>query len=708
MRTSSHYVWMRPEILNRYFTSLSVIPGIASKTLKLYNKLLGIGGKDEARLIHLLLHRPVSLIDRRNKVLIGQAVEGELVTLKLVIDFHQVPERPNMPYRIIAHDKSEEISLTYFRVNSQWLERQFVMGETVLVSGKFERYNKRALMLHPDHVVSFAMAQNMPLLEPVYPLTAGVSLRMVSKAVSNSLNNLPLLPEWQDNQFAQKNNFKSFNYCINHIHKVTHAIDLDNKSLSIRRIAYDEILASQLSIALVRNNLKTVDGISIKGTGALQHMIRKALPYTLTSAQETALAEIYSDMAKPDRMIRLLQGDVGSGKTIVALMAMIAAVEAGFQATLMAPTEVLARQHFTSLEPLARAANLNLVILTGREKGKERKTIYENLSNGTTHIIVGTHALFQDAVKFYNLGLAIIDEQHRFGVHQRLALSNKGQATDLLVMTATPIPRTLVLTNFGDMDVSKLTEKPIGRLPIKTISLDFDRLNDVVHRIGAAIEENKKVYWICPLVVESEEVDATAALARFASLQQQYGPRVELVHGRMSGAEKDAAMARFKSGDARILVATTVVEVGVDVPDATIMVIEHSERFGLSQLHQLRGRIGRGAEASTCVLLYKSPLNETARKRIAIMRESTDGFEIAEEDLKLRGEGEILGTKQSGMPGFKIANLIDHSDLLEAARDDARMILTIDPNLTSQRGQALRILLYLFERERAITLLNSG
>jgi ATP-dependent DNA helicase RecG len=390
------------------------------------------------------------------------------------------------------------------------------------------------------------------------------------------------------------------------------------------------------------------------------------------------------------------------------MMAMAQAAEAGYQSALMAPTEVLARQHFATLEPIANAVGLKLAILTGREKGATREAIYQGLASGDINIVVGTHALFQEAVNYHKLGLAIIDEQHRFGVHQRLALSSKGAATDLLVMTATPIPRTLVLTTFGDMDVSKLTEKPIGRLPIKTVSIPFERMEEVIDRIGAALKDGKKAYWICPLVEETEETDATAVIDRHRDLTDRFGTQVELVHGRMSGPEKDAAMAAFKSGSARVLVATTVVEVGVDVPDATIMVIEHAERFGLSQLHQLRGRIGRGSEASICLLLYRGPLGETSHKRIAIMRETEDGFRIAEEDLKLRGEGEILGTRQSGTPGFRIASLSEHTDLLEAARDDSLLILNTDPELVSERGKALRILLYLFERDAAIQLLKAG
>ncbi len=701
---------MRPEILNKLFMSVATLEGIGPKTVKLLAKLFGMGDGEDPRVIRLLTHLPSGVIDRRNQPEIAYAAEGAIVTLKVRVDRHQPAPRgkANVPHRVFCHDETGEIGLVYFRANQQWLEWRFVVGETVYVSGTMEWFNGRPTMVHPDHVVSLADAANLPLVEPVYPLTAGIGQKLLRKAIHAALKSLPELPEWQNGPFILKHSFKSFSQSIIDIHNVNEPIDLDIQSSLIRRLAYDELLAGQLAISLVRARMRTIAGLPMRGTGIIKSAILKALPFKLTKSQEQALIEIGADMASPDRMIRLLQGDVGSGKTVVALMAMAQAAEAGFQSALMAPTEVLARQHYVTIKPIAESAGFKVAILTGREKGLTRAPILAGLLDGTIDIVIGTHALFQEAVSYHKLGLAIIDEQHRFGVHQRLALTQKGSAADLLVMTATPIPRTLVLTAFGDMDGSKLTEKPAGRLPIKTVSIPFERMDEVVDRIGTSLKEGKKAYWICPLVEETEEVDATAAVVRFEELRERFGPSVALVHGRMTGPEKDAAMLAFKSGDAGILVATTVVEVGVDVPDATIMVIEHAERFGLSQLHQLRGRIGRGSEASVCLLLYRGPLSESAHKRIAIMRETEDGFRIAEEDLKLRGEGELLGTRQSGTPGFRIANLAGHHDLLEAARDDSRLILATDPELQSARGQALRILLYLFERDQAIQLLKAG
>ncbi|RVC28703.1 ATP-dependent DNA helicase RecG, partial [Mesorhizobium sp. M7A.F.Ca.CA.004.04.2.1] len=472
--------------------------------------------------------------------------------------------------------------------------------------------------------------------------------------------------------------------------------------------AYDELLAGQVSLALVRAKVRRLSGRPLVGDGRIVEKLRAALPYSLTSSQEFALAEINADLADPERMLRLLQGDVGSGKTVVALLAMARAVEAGGQAALMAPTEILARQHLATITPLAAKVGLRIAILTGREKGRERADTLAGLASGEIDIVVGTHALFQETVMFHDLVFAVIDEQHRFGVHQRLAITAKGDAPDMLVMTATPIPRTLVLTAFGDMDVSKLTEKPAGRQPIRTVTLPLERLDELVDRMVDAVAGGQKIYWICPLVEESEEIKLMSAEDRFASLKPLFGERIGLVHGRMKGAEKDEAMRAFKQGETRILIATTVIEVGVDVPDATVMVIEHAERFGLAQLHQLRGRVGRGDKPSSCVLLYKDPLGETAKRRLSVMRETEDGFLIAEEDLKLRGEGELLGTRQSGTPGFQVARIEAHADLLEAARDDARLILSRDPELQSQRGEALRLLLYLFGRDEAVRLLRAG
>jgi ATP-dependent DNA helicase RecG len=473
-------------------------------------------------------------------------------------------------------------------------------------------------------------------------------------------------------------------------------------------LAYDELLAGQLALAMVRAHQRSLPGRGSSGEGVLRAKVIAALPYALTLSQGRAVDDIVTDLARPQRMLRLLQGDVGSGKTVVALLSAATVAEAGRQAALMAPTEILARQHLATIAPLAEKAGIRVAILTGRERGKNRNETLERLALGEIDLIVGTHALFQDDVAFHDLALAIIDEQHRFGVHQRLALARKGEAVDMLVLTATPIPRTLVLTYFGDMEISELREKPAGRQPIDTRTIALNRLDEVVEAVGRALNEGQRAYWVCPLVEESEISDLAAAEQRFTDLKARFGARVDLVHGKMKGADKDRAMARFSSGETQLLVATTVIEVGVDVPAATVMVIEHAERFGLAQLHQLRGRIGRGTGRSTCLLLYRAPLGETAKARLAIMRDTEDGFRIAEEDLRLRGEGDVLGTKQSGVPGFRVARIEIHGTMLAAARDDAALILSRDPDLASPRGEALRHLLYLFERDEAVRLLRAG
>ncbi|MEL6504578.1 MAG: ATP-dependent DNA helicase RecG [Pseudomonadota bacterium] len=702
---------MRPALLNPLFAPVTSLAGIGPKLAVILTKLLrGGDGKQVAPVADLLFHMPSGMVDRRHQPAIMDALEGQLVTLKVRVDRHQPPPRGNsrVPYRVMVHDDSGELALTFFRGNGQWLEKQLPEGEIRHVSGRLEWFNGRASMVHPDHIVSPERFAELPLVEPVYPLAAGISLKVLSKGVRTALATLPDMPQWQDPTILNREQWLGFRESLHLVHNPQDATDLSPESAAWQRLAYDELLAGQLTLAMVRSRMKKSAGTAWKGDGSKRRAILEALPFSLTGAQERSIREILRDMETPERMLRMLQGDVGSGKTAVALMACAAAIEAGGQAALMAPTEILARQHHATIQPLAEVAGIRTVVLTGREKGKQREEIYAGLEDGSIDLLIGTHALFQAPVTFKNFALGIVDEQHRFGVHQRLALAAKGAGADILVMTATPIPRTLVLTHFGDMDVSKLDEKPAHRLPIQTNALPLERLDELIARVQQAVQRGDKIYWLCPLVEENEELPLTSAEARHKSLAALVGDNVGLVHGRMKPAEKDAAMLDFKEGRTRVLVATTVIEVGVDVPDATIMVIEHAEQFGLAQLHQLRGRVGRGDKASTCLLLYKAPLGEVSSARLKIMRETEDGFRIAEEDLKLRGEGEILGTRQSGAVGFKLARMEHHGKLLELARDDARMILNKDPDLLSERGQALRVLLYLFAKDEAVRLLRAG
>jgi ATP-dependent DNA helicase RecG len=700
---------MRPNLLNPLFGALTTLPGIGPKVERLYRRLLG-RAEDEARIIDLLFHLPTGVIDRRARPKLKDVVPGTVVTVAVTVDRHRPspPNRPRVPYQVYASDDTGDLVLTFFFARRDYLEKLLPVGEVRYVSGTTGTYDGMLQMVHPDRVVDEAGLAKLPLLEPVYPLTEGLSLNQVRKAVDAALPKLPDLPEWQDPPWVARERYPSFADALRTLHRPAAPADVLPDSRAWMRLAYDELLAGQLALALVRAHIRRPAGRATPGTGALRKKLVDALPYSLTASQSRAIADIAADLAKPERMLRLLQGDVGSGKTVVALLSAATVIEGGRQAALMAPTEILARQHYGTIVPLAAAAGVEVAILTGRERGRERADIIERLRLGDVHILVGTHAIFQDDVEFRDLGLAIVDEQHRFGVHQRLALARKGEAVDMLVMTATPIPRTLVLTYFGDMDISELREKPAGRQPIDTRTLPISRLDEVIDAIGRALSEGRRVYWVCPLVEESEKSDLAAAEERFAELEQKFGALTDLVHGRMKGAEKDAAMARFAAGETRLLVATTVIEVGVDVPEATVMVIEHAERFGLAQLHQLRGRIGRGSGRSTCLLLYRPPLGETAKARLEIMRQTEDGFRIAEEDLRLRGEGDVLGTRQSGVPGFRIARIETHGSLIGTARDDAQLVLSRDPTLSTERGEALRHLLYVFGRDEAIRLIRAG
>ena len=699
---------MRPSLLNPFFAAITTLPGIGARLEKLYRRLFG--REQPARVIDLLFHLPTGAIDRRARPKLRDVVPGTVVTVAVTVDRHRrpPPHRSRAPYQVYTSDETGDLTLTYFNARRDYLQKLLPIGERRYVSGTVELYDHMLQMVHPDRVVAEADLAKLPLVEPVYPLTEGLTLYQVSKVADAALARLPDLPEWQEASWVARERFPTFADALRLLHRPAEPADLLPEGLAWTRLAYDEFLAGQLALTLVRAHLRRPAGRATPGTGQIRKRLIEALPYSLTPSQGRAVADIVADLAKPERMLRLLQGDVGSGKTVVALLAAATVIEGGRQAALMAPTEILARQHFNTIAPLAAAAGINVAILTNRERGRERNEILDKLAFGDIHMLIGTHAVFQEQVEFRDLALAVVDEQHRFGVHQRLALAKKGEAVDVLVMTATPIPRTLVLTYFGDMDVSELREKPAGRQPIDTRALPLSRLDDVVGAVGRALADGRRVYWVCPLVETTEHTDLAAAEERFGALKERFGAMVDLVHGRMKGDEKDRAMERFAAGETRLLVATTVIEVGVDVPEATVMVIEHAERFGLAQLHQLRGRIGRGAEHSTCLLLYKAPLGETAKARLQILRETEDGFRIAEEDLRLRGEGDVLGTRQSGMPGFRVARIETHGKLIGAARDDATLVFSRDPKLESPRGQALRYLLYLFERDEAIRLIRAG
>ncbi len=697
---------MRPEILFSAFASLTTLPGVGSGTAKLLEKL------PASRAIDLYWHLPSGLIDRRFAPKIADAPAGRIATITLTIERHQPPRHPRQPYRVYGSDGSGTLTLVFFHAREDWLRKSLPEGSVRVVSGQVEIFNGERQMTHPDHIASAEAAATLQTIEPVYPLTAGLYRKSLAKAISAAIARAPELPEWLEPAFCARNRWPSWKAALSSAHQPQTEADLLPDAPARSRLAYDELLANQLALALVRRHQHRRVGRPLLGDGRLRAKVVAVLPYRLTAGQETILRDVSADLAGGGRMLRLLQGDVGSGKTVVAFLAMLIAVEAGAQAALMAPTEVLARQHYHNLRPLAEAAGVRLALLTGRDKGQTRNETLAQLAAGEADIAIGTHALLESPVAFRDLALVVIDEQHRFGVHQRLMLSAKGTAerggANVLVTTATPIPRTLALTAYGDMEVSRLLEKPPGRKPVNTRALPLERMPEVIEAVRRALSAGAQVYWVCPLVEESEVVDLAAAKERFQDLQRIFGDTVGLVHGRLKATEKDDVMADFATGVIRILIATTVIEVGVDVADATVMVIEHAERFGLAQLHQLRGRVGRGRRPGTCLLLFSPPLGKTAKARLNILRETADGFRIAEEDLRLRGTGDLLGMRQSGFPVFRLADLTRHHALLETASDDVQLILARDPELRTERGKALRILLYLFERDGAVRYLHSG
>ncbi len=693
----------RPEILFPLFAGVETLQGVGPKTAQHLSQIAIETPRD------LLYSLPYSVVDRRRRTTIQGLDFPSVATVEVTIGTHRPARNKGGAYRINVTDAETEFQLVFFHGRSRYLEAQLPEGSRRVVSGKLELFDGLAQMVHPDHMVALADADDIPDFEPVYHLTHGVSQKTMFKAAQSALQRLPDLPEWIDPSQIRKEEWPGWQDALTKSHNPEGPDDLMAEAPARARLAYDELFSHQLTLALARQQDRALPGRVSLATGQLQSRVLSALPYRPTGAQARAIEEISADMARPERMNRLLQGDVGAGKTLVAFMALLVAVEAGGQGVMMAPTEILARQHLEALRPLAEDAGVVLEILTGRDKGRERKAKCAALARGDIHILVGTHARFQPDVAFRDLRLAIVDEQHRFGVRQRMELAEKGKGADVLVMTATPIPRSLALTQYGDMEVSVLDEKPPGRKPIKTAIISTERMDEVVSHLRRAIDEGRQCYWVCPLVEESEVMDLTAAEERFKRLRAVLGDGVVgLVHGQMPPAEKDAAMAAFQAGETKVLVATTVIEVGVNVPNASIMVIERAEIFGLAQLHQLRGRVGRGSADSTCLLLYQAPLSKGGQKRLEILRETEDGFRISETDLEMRGAGDVIGTAQSGLPRFRIADLERQAGLMSVAQSDARALLASDPDLSSPRGQAARVLLWLMKQDQAIRLISVG
>ena len=693
----------RPEPLYPLFSNLRSLSGVGPKLAALFPALNVHYPKD------LLFTLPQSGIERRSVATVRDVATAEIICVEIEVMRH-VPSRvKSRPYRVVVQDSELSFELVFFHARGDYLERILPVGARRIVSGKVEYFDNLVQIAHPDYILPVSEKETMKSFEPIYPLTAGVTQKTMQKAVRSALERVPDLPEWIDKAQKSQAQWPDWKNALALAHDPNSWSDLGTENRARQRLAYDEFFAHQMTLSLARLNLRRAKGHVNQGNNALRSKILEGLSFKPTGAQMRSVQDIEADMAAPHRMNRLLQGDVGSGKTLVAFLALLIAVESGGQGVLMAPTEILARQHMESLDALAVAAGVRLELLTGRDTGATRRVKLEALASGQVDILLGTHAVFQKDVEFADLRLAVVDEQHRFGVRQRLELGRKGGAVDVLVMTATPIPRSLALSHYGDMDVSILDEKPAGRKPITTAIVPSERLEHVIENLQKAVQDGRQAYWVCPLVEESEVLDYTSAEDRFKSLRAVLEEGVvELVHGQMPPAEKDAAMAKFERGECKVLVATTVIEVGVNVPNATIMIIERAEIFGLAQLHQLRGRVGRGEAASTCLLLYQAPLSKSGQRRLEIMRETEDGFKIAETDLEMRGAGDLIGTAQSGLPLFRIANVETMASLMAKAQSDARALLTRDPELTTERGRAVRTLLWLMEQEKAIRLISVG
>ncbi|WP_171234308.1 ATP-dependent DNA helicase RecG [Ruegeria sp. HKCCA6837] len=693
----------RPEQLFPLFADLETLDGVGPKTAQ----VMAQTGVESPR--DVLFGLPYAVVDRRRRDTIQGADLPSTLTVEVTVGTHRPPRSKGGAYRVHVEDSQADFQLVFFHARGDYLKKVLPEGSRRVISGKLELFDGMAQMVHPDHMLPVEKAREIPEFEPVYHLTQGLTQKTAFKASRSALARAPELEEWIEPAQVAQQNWPDWASAIRSGHNPQGADDVAPFAPARQRLAYDELFAHQLTLALARQRERKSRGIVSVATGRLQSKVLASLPYHPTGAQNRAIEEIAADMASDARMNRLLQGDVGAGKTLVAFMALLIAVEAGGQGVMMAPTEILARQHLEGLRPLAEEAGVVLELLTGRDKGAERRAKLEALKQGSIQILVGTHAVFQSDVEFKALRLAIVDEQHRFGVRQRMELSEKGQGADVLVMTATPIPRSLALAQYGDMDVSVLDEKPPGRKPIKTAIVSTQRMDEVVSHLRRAIEEGRQCYWVCPLVDESEVSDLTAAEERFKRLRAILGEGVVgLVHGQMPPTDKDAAMSAFQNGDTKVLVATTVIEVGVNVPNATIMVIERAEIFGLAQLHQLRGRVGRGDADSTCLLMYQPPLSEGGRRRLEVLRETEDGFRISETDLVMRGAGDLIGTAQSGLPKFHIADLERQAGLMAVAQSDARALLNADPKLTSERGRAARVLLWLMKQDQTIRLISVG
>ena len=673
--------------------NVSTLDGVGIKTKKILKK------KKIEKISDLLWNLPQGFVDRSNIKQLDKLEIGKITTVKVKVLKYNFPRKRNLPNKVFCEDEKGKIEIIFFNSREGYIRNILPLNTMVVVSGKINYYKNKYQITNPDYTVPINKENFVNKLMPKYSLTEGLTEKVYNKLINQVLENIIEIPEWHNNEVLKKIGNVSWHNAILEIHKKKENL-LNSKYY--KRLAYDEILANLLVLSEVRQRVRKYNKQKKIFDNTLSKKIISNFNFSLTEDQKKAVNEINNDLMSDYKMFRILQGDVGSGKTIVSFIAAANTIKSKWQVALMAPTEILAKQHYILACKIFKSSGIKISFLSGKTDPKEKKIILKNLLDGNINFLIGTHALFQKNTVFKKLGLVIIDEQHKFGVKQRIDLSDKGgKECDILLMSATPIPRTLVLTIYGDMDISILSEKPIGRKEIITLSKPEEKISEIILFIKKQINIGNQVFWVCPLIDESKKLDYSAAVEKYNYLSKIFNKNVGLIHGGLDKNKKNDVLNSFLNKSINILVSTTVIEVGIDFPNANVIIIENSNKFGLSQLHQLRGRVGRGSTQGTCILLYKKNLSENAKKRIKILKNSNDGFFIAEEDMKLRGFGDILGFQQSGMKDFKLADPVHHADLFKIAEQDIKNI-----ELNKKNSKKYDFLLKLFDKVNIINQLN--